>query len=538
MHYKSYNPNMIAKLLLMISLWLPVVISPALLSNLSYGSMYNQTISNSFDTYGQESNQNDSDIIPGSFIVVLNDPTVNETKGGKNVSEILMQNTLSLAKEIEKPGINVVETFETLGGFAFTTQGNYTITLTGEHPLKPASNSSIDREVFETITKLRNDPRVLAVEPDMKIYADALVGFPVDPMMSTAYDRVDADLNFVPDLTCPPGSNECDRSSSVVDIAIIDTGVAPHEDLNLKQYQVFIPGQKNTKKYYWPWDPPPKPPELKQYDIDDCNGHGTHVAGIAAAKANSKGVIGTAPGANIHSLRVIDTCAGSKIDTLVALKYVAEAVSTKPGSIDVVNMSIGRYCPVGGCKGYEALVNRVIDLGVPVVVAAGNEASDAINYVPARFSKAITVSNVLDTDGKCGSLSLIGSNSPVSTRETWYNYWTKGWTTMAPFTMGDSTYLFHYKSGDGTVDIDKINPGGKGTTSVWRGQWTEGWTTMAPFTMGDSTYLFHYKSGDGTVDIDKINPGGKGTTSVWRGQWTEGWTTMAPFTMGDSTYLF
>lgn len=71
-------------------------------------------------------------------------------------------------------------------------------------------------------------------------------------------------------------------------IAILDTGVGPHPDLNVVSDHSCISGKPLTA---------------------DQNGHGTHVAGIAAASDNGYGVVGVAPGAPIHNVKVRPSCA-------------------------------------------------------------------------------------------------------------------------------------------------------------------------------------------------------------------------------------
>ena len=58
---------------------------------------------------------------------------------------------------------------------------------------------------------------------------------------------------------------------------------------------------------------------------NDDNGHGTHVAGIAAAKDNSIGVVGVAPGARLWAVKVLDSSGSGSISTIIkGIEYVTD----------------------------------------------------------------------------------------------------------------------------------------------------------------------------------------------------------------------
>ena len=72
----------------------------------------------------------------------------------------------------------------------------------------------------------------------------------------------------------------------------------------------------------------------------DGDGHGTHVAGTAAAIDNNIGVVGKAPGAKIWAMKVLgDDGSGTFSDILEALDYIASHAN----EIDVVNLSLGGF---------------------------------------------------------------------------------------------------------------------------------------------------------------------------------------------------
>lgn len=161
-----------------------------------------------------------------------------------------------------------------------------------------------------------------------------------------------------------PASNYSINNSRLndTDIAIVDSGINPHPDLNLLNNSVhFIGGSPENK----------------------C-GHRTHVAGIAVAKDIDIGIIGSAPGARLWNVKVLEydpvrkECSTTKSSLINGLRYVMKHLH----EIDVVNLSLGSFCDPSRripCnspileKQIGALSKKAI-----VVVAAGNGLKDLI----------------------------------------------------------------------------------------------------------------------------------------------------------------
>src|SRR6185369_7709478 len=154
-----------------------------------------------------------------------------------------------------------------------------------------------------------------------------------------------------------------------IGIAVIDSGVAAHSDLNqwgatqtrVVYSESFVPGDTST---------------------NDAYGHGTHVAGIAAGNgfASQTGYKymynGIAPKANVVNLRVLDAN-GCGTDSAV-IAAIQRAIDLKSVyNIRVINLSLGRGV-------YESFVddplNQAVEkawqAGIVVVVAAGNNGRD------------------------------------------------------------------------------------------------------------------------------------------------------------------
>ena len=155
-----------------------------------------------------------------------------------------------------------------------------------------------------------------------------------------------------------------------VKVGVIDTGVDySHPDL-----------QKNYKGGFDTVDFDNDPMETKG---EGATMHGSHVAGVIAADGKMKGI---APDAELYAYRALGPGGiGSSVQVIAALE---EAV--KEG-MDVINLSLGNDVNGPDWPTTHA-VNRAVELGVTVIVAAGNSGPDAWTVgSPATSSKAITV---------------------------------------------------------------------------------------------------------------------------------------------------
>jgi subtilisin family serine protease len=170
----------------------------------------------------------------------------------------------------------------------------------------------------------------------------------------------------------------------------------------------------------------------------DESGHGTHVAGIIAAKNNSFGVVGVAAGATVISLRVFDaTNSGDASLVIDALDYVAE--HGKAG--DVINLSLGS----DAFQALDDAVKRTAAKGIFISIAAGNDAEDCIWSSPARVNapNVYTIS-AADSLNKMASFSNFGTpvdfaapgKQILSTYKGGQYAWLSGTSMAAPHVAG------------------------------------------------------------------------------------------------------
>ena len=129
---------------------------------------------------------------------------------------------------------------------------------------------------------------------------------------------------------------------------------------------------------------------------NDCNGHGTHVAGTVGGTT-----WGIAKQVRLVPVRVFGCSGGSANSTIIAGIDWVRANRVLPA---VANMSLGG----GASTATDNATNNLINSGVTVVVAAGNSNANACNYSPARVANAVTVGSTTSTDAR-SSFSNFGS---------------------------------------------------------------------------------------------------------------------------------
>lgn len=232
------------------------------------------------------------------------------------------------------------------------------------------------------LNALRRDNRVQVVEPDCQVrvlgqvvpagtITAALVTSAGD-LVPTGVDRIDAELN--------PSTN-----ASAVGVAIIDTGIClTHPDLYVAGGISYITGISSA---------------------NDDNGHGSHVAGIAAAKINGLGIRGVAPNAKLFAVKVLNSTGSGTLSAVISgVNWVTKNAKLK--GIKVANMSLGF---TSTSVTLNSAITKSVSGGVTYVVAAGNNAADAATFSPANHPSVMTVSAVADEDGDCGGDGLATS---------------------------------------------------------------------------------------------------------------------------------
>ena len=234
----------------------------------------------------------------------------------------------------------------------------------------------------DALAEVRSDPAVDYVEPDRVITLDA-----TQNNATWGLDRIDQ-------RTLPLSTTDSyDTTAPNVTAYIIDTGIR----FSHSQF-----GGRAVTGY----------DAVDGGSADDCNGHGTHVAGTVGGST-----YGVAKGVSLVAVRVLNCSgSGSTSGVIAGINWVTANHAAKA----VANMSLGG----GASTALDTAVNNSIAAGVVYGVAAGNDNANACSGSPSRVPNAITVGATTSGDARA-SFSNYGSCVDIfapgqSITSSWY----------------------------------------------------------------------------------------------------------------------
>jgi serine protease len=211
-------------------------------------------------------------------------------------------------------------------------------------------------------------------------------------------------------ISLPRAWDQSTGSNAVV-VAVIDTGILPnHPDVqgspNLAPGYDMISdpaiGNDGGGRDSDPTDPGDAIAANECYPGSPAqpdSWHGTHVAGtIGVGRTNNAvGVAGINWNVRVQAVRVLGKCGGTTADINDGIRWAAglpvPGVPNNPTPAKVINLSLGTPpgTPCSRSPATQAAINDAAAMGVTVVVAAGNDAVDASQVLPASCSNVITV---------------------------------------------------------------------------------------------------------------------------------------------------
>lgn len=279
-------------------------------------------------------------IIPGKFIVVLHENTLNFRKSGR-YEDVQIGMRKSAHELVARYGVEEGKVDRVYGNLLT----GFSLELTSKQ-----------------LEAMEKDPIVKYIEPDGYVSINQ-----TQTNATWGLDRIDQ-------RALPLNQTYTyNATGQGVKAFIIDTGVrTTHNEFVGRAQQGFDAFGGNS---------------------EDCNGHGTHVAGTVGGTS-----FGVAKNVTLIGVRVLDcNGSGSWSGVIAGMDWVA----SQANGPSVANMSLGG----GGSVAIDDAVARMFDAGVPVIVAAGNgdrrgREQNACNYSPARAPRAYTVGATTNTDGK------------------------------------------------------------------------------------------------------------------------------------------
>jgi len=282
-------------------------------------------------------------------------------------------------------------------------------------------------EVAESIAAISACPEVRYAEPNYTAsIADTI---PSDPNWNLQEDALIH-------IHAPQGW-DLSTGSSAVTIAIVDTGVdLNHADLSAK----IVPGHNSINNASSP---------------QDDNGHGTSVAGIAAASSNNGiGMAGVSWGARIMPVKVLGAGGSGNVGN------VAEGITwAADNGAQVINLSLG---VPGSSATLQDAVNYAYLKGCVIVAAAGNDRTDPLRY-PAQYPHVIAVGAVDNADNRAlfsnfgSELDLMAPGISIYSTDFSGGYgWSSGTSMSAPFVSGLAAILRGYPAGSSPDAIEWI----------------------------------------------------------------------------------
>lgn len=300
-------------------------------------------------------------------------------------------------------------------------------------------------DIGNIIKTLKQDPNVVYAQPNYKLKAFSV---PDDPLFSDQWGLNNTGKVYLYNGMMNKGVNGLDinavkawdvSSGSGITVGILDSGIdINHPDLK----DNIVPG----------WDFANNDSTVFHSSTEDM--HGTHVAGIIAAKGNGSGIIGVAPNTKIMPLKFMTNNSGYTSDAIDAIEFA------KARGIKIINCSFGTW------QYDQALEDEMNNSGILFICAAGNYGEDTSLYpeYPANFDLPNIISvAAFDNRGRLASFSNYGSDIDVgapgvdilSTLPGNKFGYLDGTSMAAPFVTGEAALIVSKFPGISYTDVIK-----------------------------------------------------------------------------------
>ena len=289
-----------------------------------------------------------------------------------------------------------------------------------------AASVGADLEVRQTFTSLWSGISANSDDADIEVVADLpqveavypvhIVDAPESPLSEPEI------LNALAMTGADIAQSELGYDGSGIRVGIIDSGVDyDHPDFGGSGTAggTTFPTEKVVAGWDFvgddynadPSDPAYQPQPFPDNDPDDCQGHGTHVAGIVGADGDvaAGGVRGVAPGVELGAYRVFGCEGSTTIDIMIAAMERALA-----DGMDVVNQSIGSAFTTWPQYPSAVASDNLVDAGVTMVASIGNSGVSGTwsAGAPGVGEKVIGVASFENTAVTAAILQIDGEDIP------------------------------------------------------------------------------------------------------------------------------
>lgn len=217
------------------------------------------------------------------------------------------------------------------------------------------------------------------------------------------------------------GAWDSETGSPDVYVAVLDTGITDHPDLNsnvVDGYDMItnlVSANDSSGRDNDPTDPGDN--HFENGRFIKSSWHGTHVAGIIAAIDNTQGVLGVAPNVKIIPVRVLGSDGGTEADIVAGLNWAAgigvTGTTLNQNPAHVINMSIGGQGTCYSGSPTQSALATIKNRGITVVTAAGNDSGEAATSYPGNCYPTINVAAVGKT-GKPTFYSNYGTATDIA----------------------------------------------------------------------------------------------------------------------------
>ncbi|MEI6363641.1 MAG: fibronectin type III domain-containing protein [Actinomycetes bacterium] len=287
--------------------------------------------------------------------------------------------------------------------------------------------------------QLASSPSVEWAEPDQFFFTS---GTPAPAPNDPNYSSMQWNLWDAYGIAAETGTSAIATSDGAgTTVAVIDTGIASHPDLNAN----LVPGYDFVSDasglaavrdaseaavpfdgdYVDPatygeqgWDANPADPGDWRDTAPQRSSswHGTAVAGVIAAQANNElGIVGVAPKAALEPIRALSWRGGLLSDIASAIVWASgggvpgASHNANPATVINLSFSVETTCPAT----LQAAIDDAVTRGSLVVAAAGNAGDDAAHYAPGNCGNVLTI-GATGRNGKRAAYSNYGSRVDLS----------------------------------------------------------------------------------------------------------------------------